>query len=143
MDITEILSDAILILATSPEFRRAVDGLSRLATSSICDACLIFSLENENSLRRLLPVEGLYPLDPHASYGPGYVVRTGEPQFIVEVSDEVLASFGFRADELSFDGDQRPVSCLCMPIIARERTIGAIAFLTARPSTDLGQRNWP
>src|SRR5690348_3607421 len=103
MDATEVLSDALLILATSPDFRTAVDNLSRLATSSICDACLIFTFENDKSLRQLLPVECVHALDLRASYGPGYALRTGESQFLLDVSDEVLASFGFRTDELDLE----------------------------------------
>ena len=143
MEVADILSDAILILATSPDFRAAMDNLSRLATSSICDECLIFTFENENSLRRLLPLEGLYPLDLHASYGPGYVLRTSEPQFLGEVSTEALESFGFRTDDLPFEDCRRPSSCLCVPIIARERTIGAIAFLTSSPNHELGGKHLP
>jgi signal transduction histidine kinase len=143
MDSTEVLSDAILILATSPDFDAAMDNLSRLATSSICDRCLIFTFENNNNVRRLLPLEGLYPLDLHASYGPGYVLRTGEPQCLVEMNDEVLASFGLPADDPAFEDYRRHSSCLCMPIVARERTIGAIAFLSVRPGADLGERHLP
>src|ERR1041385_2562661 len=143
MDVTEVLSDAILTLATSPDYRAAIDNLSRLATSSICDACLILTFENENSLRHLFPVEGVYPLDLDAPYGPGYVLRTGEHQFVRQVTDEVLAGLGGRTDAPPFDAAQRPASCLCMPIVLRERTIGTFVFLTVRPSTDLGESHLP
>jgi signal transduction histidine kinase len=143
MDAWEFCSKAISILATSPDFPATADNLARLANSSISDWCAIFIFENENSLRRLLPGEGLYPLDFHASSGPGYVLRTGEPQFLPEVTEETLASLGFRSGDPPFDKSQRPARCLYVPVIARGRTIGSIALLTARPAPDLAREHLP
>jgi signal transduction histidine kinase len=143
MDAREFLSKAISILATSRDFPATIDELSRLANSSISDWCVLFSFENEHSMRRLLPVEGLYPLDLHAPAGPGYVLRTGEPQFLPKVSDDALASLGFRPDDPQFDNGRRPSACLYLPVIARGRTIGSIAFLTASPNADLAGHHLP
>jgi signal transduction histidine kinase len=137
METREFLTKAISILATSTDFPATIDKLARLANSSISDWCAIYAFENEKSLRRLMPSEGLYPLDLEASSGPGYVLRTGKPQFLHEVTDEILASLGFHSDDPPFNSCQRPAECLCLPASARGRTIGSIIFLTASPDADL------
>src|SRR5438105_3902029 len=141
MDGEEFLSTTISILATSPDFRTAIENLSRLANSYISDWCAVFTVESEHGLRRLIPLEGLYPLNVHAPTGPGYVLRTGEVQFLTEVTDEVLENLGFGADEPPFGNGHRASTCLCLPLIARDRTIGVIAFLSAGSKADLAGRD--
>jgi len=140
MDGEEFLATTISILATSPDFRATIENLSRLANSCFSDWCAVFTVESEHGLRRLIPLEGLYPLNLHAATGPGYVLRTGEVQFLTGVTDEVVENLGFRAGE-SFANGQRASACLCLPLIARSRTIGAIAFLFAGSKADLVGRD--
>jgi signal transduction histidine kinase len=143
MDSGEFLSQAITILGTSDDFPATINDLARLANSSISDWCAIFTFENESSMRRLVPMEGLFPMDFHAAYGPGYVLRTGESQFLREISSEVVASIGFRLGDPPFDEGRRPSACLSLPVIARGRTIGSIALLTARSNGSLTGSHLP
>src|SRR6266850_1188714 len=141
MDAEEFLSTTISILATSPNLRATIENLSRLANSWLSDWCAVFAVENEHGLRRLIPLEDLYPLNLQAATGPGYVLRTGEVQFLKEVTDEVLVNLGLQADAPPFGNGQKASTCLCLPLIARGRTIGAIAFLSAGSKADLGARD--
>jgi signal transduction histidine kinase len=137
MDTVEFLSNIGSILATSPDFRTTLDDLSRLANSTFSDWCAIFAIENENSLRRLVPQEGVYPLNTHAPWGPGHVVRTGEAQWVTEISDEVLASFGLRPDQTACQYGGQPSVCLSLPLVTRNRTIGSIVFLSGDSKADV------
>jgi signal transduction histidine kinase len=88
-------------------------------------------------MRRLSPVEGLFPLDFHAASGPGYALRTGQPQLLEEPGNDVLESLGFRPDDPPFNNGRRPVSSVTLPLVARGRTIGCITFLSAKTNADL------
>ena len=143
MDAREFLSKTISILATSPSLSSTLDSLARLANSTISDWCALFVFENENSLRRLFPSEGIYPLDFGASSGPAYVLRTGEPHFVPEVGNEVLEGLGFIPSATAFQTGERPGGCLHVPVIARGRTIGSIAFLTPHSDADFVSWNLP
>ena len=79
-DAEVFLSETISILAASPDFRATIENLSVLANSTLSDWCGVFTFESEHTLRRLIPYEGLYPLNIHAASGPGYALRTGEAQ---------------------------------------------------------------
>lgn len=137
MEAQEFLLKTISILATSPDFPQAMDGLANLANSTISDWCAIFVFENESSLRRVLPGEDLYALDFRAASGPGFVLRTGEPQFVSELTEEILTISGLGSTGSHLKNGRGPAASLFVPVIARGRIIGSIALLSARPNSDL------
>lgn len=138
MDAERFLVNTISILSTSPDFRATIENLARLGATSFADWCGVFMFENEQTIRRLSiapapHIEALYPLDLHATTGPGHVLRTGECQLLTNVTDDVAASLGLKPDELVVAGGRRPSVCLFVPIVARGRTIGAMAFMLVDP----------
>src|SRR6266550_290440 len=141
MDAEEFLATTISILAAAPDFRAAIEKLSRLANACFSDWCGVFMVES-GALRRLLPVEDLYPLNPYALAGPGHVVRTGEAQFLTDVTDGLLEDLGFRADESRSGNAERALTCLCLPLIVRGGTAGAIAFISVGCKADLAGRDF-
>ena len=135
-DFNSLLRAEIAILATSLDFRTTIDSLARLAVSRLADWCAVFMFENEQTIRRLtvMPVEAaeaLYPLDLHVAAGPGHVFRTGEHEVSSSVTDEILESFGLKPTQLFLVDGRKPASYLCVPLSARGRTIGAMAFIAA------------
>ena len=143
MDAERFLSNAISILATSADLSTTIQNLACLASTELADCCVVFTFENEQTVRRLAiatrtqsisnghQTNALYPLDLHAPTGPGHLLRTGECETLT-VTPAVLESLGL-SDESFLSGDLRASTYLGMPIVARGRTIGAIAFLSAAP----------
>jgi len=141
MDAERFLSNTISILASSADLSATVDNLARLATSELADCCVIFMFENEQTIRRLAmaykgkPGSGnsqadtLYPLELHAAAGPARVLRTGECD-MAAVTPDVIAGLGLNSDELATALNRLPAIYICMPIVARGRIIGAIAFFS-------------
>lgn len=142
MDAERFLISTISILATSADLPTTVGNLACLASTELADCCLVFMFENEQTVRRLAvacraqsapngyPTDVLYPLDLRASSGPAHVLRTGECE-IRAVTPDILKALGTRTDELLFSGECRPATYLGMPVVARGRVIGAIAFFFA------------
>jgi signal transduction histidine kinase len=146
MDVT---SSAIAILATSSDFQTTIENLAALAVSELADWCAIFSFENEQTIRRLTHPEGLYSLDLHAPYGPAHVLRTGEPEVRFAVTDEIIESLGLKPAQLIAAYGAKPTAYMCIPLKARDSTIGAIVLMSfgpkrkfqetdLRPAQDLG-----
>ena len=143
MDAERFLSNTISILATSADLSTTIQNLAGLASTELADCCVVFTFENERTVRRLAianrtqsisnghQTNALYPLDLHAPTGPGHLLRTGECETLT-VTPAVLESLGL-SDESFLSGDLRASTYLGMPIVARGRTIGAIAFLSAAP----------
>jgi signal transduction histidine kinase len=144
MDAERFLFNTISILATSADLRTTIDNLARLATARLTEYCTVFMFENEQTIRRMTvmqrteagveaqEIDALFPLDLHAAAGPGHVLRTGECQILSRVTSEILNELGVEADASSV------AIYVCVPIVARGHTIGAIAFVSTEPQRTIG-----
>src|SRR4051794_32834602 len=144
MDAERFLSNTISILATSADLGATIDKLARLATAELAEYCTVFMFENEQTVRRMTTVQrtgsatrtddsdALFPLDLHATAGPGHVLRTGECQVLTRVTPEIVQELGLETDisEVSI--------YVCVPIVARGHTIGAMAFISTAPHKTVG-----
>jgi signal transduction histidine kinase len=144
MDAERFLSNTISILATSADLGTTIDNLARLATAELAEYCTVFMFENEQTIRRMAvvqrtgaaseaqQVDALFPLDLHAAAGPGNVLRTGECQVLTRITPQILDELGLEADALNVS------IYVCVPIVARGHTIGAIAFVSTEPNKSIG-----
>ena len=110
MDAERFLSSTISILATSADLSATIDKLAHLATAELTEHCTVFMFENEQTVRRMTTVhrtgsgsraddsDALFPLDLHATAGPGNVLRTGECQILTRVTPEMLQELGLETD---------------------------------------------
>ena len=71
----------------------------------------------------------LYPIDADSTVGPGYVVRTGAPQLIADVTDELLQQMARTAEHLSQLRDLGVSAVASVPLTARGHTIGALTLV--------------
>jgi signal transduction histidine kinase len=144
MDAERFLSNTISILASSADLRTTIDNLARLAAAELTEYCTVFMFENEQTIRRMPvvqrttsgaqgeQVDALFPLDLRAAAGPGHVLRAGECQILTRIGPQIL-------DELGLEADANTVSTyVCVPIVARGHTIGAIAFVSTEPHKTIG-----
>jgi signal transduction histidine kinase len=138
MDAERFLTNIVSTLSTSPDFRMTIVNLARLAVDGLADWCAVYMFENENNIRRLAVApmprgEALFPLDLHATIGPAYVRRMSKHQLLTNPQGNIAASLGMTHEELFLPDDANPSLYACMPAIARNRTIGAVALLCSHP----------
>jgi len=141
MDADRFLTDIISTLSTSPDLRSSIHNLAQLATRGLADWCGIYAFENDHAIRRLavapIPqVEALFPLDLHALTGPAQVRRTGELQLIPDPFGKVAEGLGIKPEELLLADGRPPAIYACMPAVARNRTIGAVVFMSGIPKQE-------
>ncbi|AGY59121.1 GAF domain-containing sensor histidine kinase [Gloeobacter kilaueensis] len=132
------LTEASRVLASSLDYRTTLASVGRLALSGLADYCLIDLLEGQSVHRLVIAranpergegawqVERYYPFDLQASYGPSYAVRTGKGELVSEVgpdAPDLLAMAGLH-------------SYICVPLVARERPLGALTFGLAQKNGD-------
>jgi len=129
-------------LTESIDWERTLERVARLAVPFLGDWCLVV-LDDERGLRAVAAVHAdpamddaarelleRYPLDRDAEHGAGRIVRTGTPELVPEVDfDAFIAARGAGA-ELRSEILRRVGLCSYMgvPLVARGRTLGAIAF---------------
>jgi PAS domain S-box-containing protein len=143
-DAQALLVEASRVLGSSLDYRSTLVQVAELAVPRLADWCSVDVLEDDGSLRQLvvvhanpekvrfaLELQERYPPDPNAETGPPGVVRRGEPELVPEISDEMLAEAAVEELHLDLIRELGLRSWMCVPLIARGRTLGAISLVSA------------
>ncbi|TML08734.1 MAG: GAF domain-containing protein, partial [Actinobacteria bacterium] len=139
------VAQASELLASSLEYERTLANVATLAVPQFADWCAIDVVEADGSISRLAVAhvdpekvrraEELaedYPPDPDAAYGVPNVIRTRRPELFPEIPDELLQQATADTPELlEVLRDLGLRSSMCVPLVARDRTLGAITFVAA------------
>jgi PAS domain S-box-containing protein len=143
---SEFLAEASALLARSLDYEGTLAALVRLAVPSLADWCFADVIDSDGSLRRVavahadpdhaelaeqLSTPHPAGLDPGASGGAPEVLRTGKPEIMSDPVSE-------RGDADPADPEHVRVltllgarSSMCVPLVARGRTLGAITFVAS------------
>src|SRR5262249_20315028 len=73
-----------------------------------------------------------YPVDLSARGGAGGVIRRGRPERFAEISEAQLRAYARDGDHLALLRRLGYRSYMCVPLRARERTLGALTFVSTR-----------
>ena len=138
----QFLLDAGAALASSLDYRSTLARVAELAVPEVADWCAIEIVDDDGELRQLavqhadpakvaLAVELRERYPPTGDVGAARVVRTGDPELVAEVTDEVVKAAA--QDELHFDliRELGLRSYMCVPLTARGRVLGAVTFVSA------------
>jgi PAS domain S-box-containing protein len=137
------LSDASRALASSLDYHETLRSLVSLAVPRIADWCAVDVLEDDGiqrlgvahwdpSKERLAhEVAERWPADPGAASGVPQVLRTGEPELIPEIPQELLEASARDEEHLRILRELGLRSGMIVPMIARGRTLGAITLVAA------------
>jgi PAS domain S-box-containing protein len=153
LDITErkraeqalaFLSETGNVLSVLVDFESAVRSVARLAVDSMADYCVVVTLGPTQRIERLTAAhhdEAKEPLlwqalehDPldWASAAPVVqVLRTRTPALVKEVTPGLLDSIARDKSHRKLLGELGPVSWMIVPLVVRERVIGAIELASA------------
>jgi signal transduction histidine kinase len=152
----KFLYKATSLLNASIDYEAMLKTVARLAVPKLADWCAIDMLEADGSLRRLV-VEHIdpekislahelarrLPTDMNAATGVPHVVRTGQPEFTFVVTDEMIETS--IAALTAIDPDIADLirsldirSSMIVPLMARERCLGAITFVAAESGRHFG-----
>ncbi|MGE5569868.1 MAG: GAF domain-containing protein [Rhodospirillales bacterium] len=146
------LADATALLGSSLDYETTLAQVARMAVPRIADWCSVSMVESDGSVRQLAVAHSdperakslhelaeRYPLAPDAPFGVPHVLRTGESNIVPDVTDTLLAVAARSEEHLELLRSPGIVSYMCVPVVARGRTLGAITFL----STQSGRRFGP
>ncbi|HET7322451.1 MAG TPA: ATP-binding protein, partial [Longimicrobiaceae bacterium] len=138
------LSESSAILASSLDYHTTLSAVARLMVPQLADWC---SVEVMNEHGRLEPVAlahvdpaktewareftRRYPADPNAATGAYQVVRTGKPDLIETVTDEMLQAAARDEEHLRIARELGLVSAMTVPLTARGHTLGVLSLVAA------------
>ncbi len=138
------LAEASAVLATSLDYRTILATVARLVVPRIADWCTIDAIAEDGTIRRVAvahvdsdkvtwarEIEQRYPIHAGAARGVAQVIRSGEPEIYPEVTDDHLVMQARDADHLAMLRGLGLRSVMLVPLVARERTLGAITLMIA------------
>ena len=152
------LAEASAVLASSLDYNATLRQVAQLSVPRLADWCAIDMVGSNGEIERLAvahqdpekvrwayELQERYPPDPNAPTGVPQVLRTGEAEFFPFIPAEVLDEAIGDDVELRQIVDELGLrSTICVPLIARERTLGAVTLIAAEThppytQTDLDQ----
>ncbi|HKY06056.1 MAG TPA: ATP-binding protein [Blastocatellia bacterium] len=136
------LAEAGTRLASSLNYEKTLADLARLAIPYLADYVIVDMLEGAGALKQmavahkepakeylLKEMRRLYPFDTSKPCGVVRVVRTGRSEMISEVSPAWLTGAARDEKHLEMMEALGFKSYLVVPLVAGERTLGAVSFV--------------
>jgi len=150
-----LLAAAGPALSASLDYEETLEGITRLLVPELADWCLLDIVEDSGSVNQLAAAHAerekedlLGKLREHREFGeedPGStaeVLRTGHSVLLPDLPD---ATFYERVlgggEHLEILLRLEPRSLMCVPLVARGRTIGAVTLVSSQPDRRYGEED--
>ena len=145
-DRAAFLAEASTILASSLCYRNTLGDLARLTVPTMADWCSVTMLGEDGALERLAAVHRdplkMQLLGELAAYSRvwdenseiGQVIKTRAPRYSPEVDQQRLVAAAKDSRHLDLMRQLGCTSCIIVPIVARNRALGAISLISDNPS---------
>jgi serine phosphatase RsbU (regulator of sigma subunit)/PAS domain-containing protein len=150
----QLLIEAGAVLASSLDLSTTMGQVAGLTVPRLADLCVIDLQDEAGPIRDVAVVaaddriardlEALrvrYPLDPGGEHPVARVIRSGRPELLPEMTSMLLSSFAQGSEHAKFMIDHDYRSAVVAPLIARERTLGALSVLRLGEGAPYGPRD--
>ncbi len=141
---TRFIANVNAVLAELTDFESTLQKVARLAVPVFADWCAVDMAEADGSVRRLAlmhadsaklqlvkDIRRQYPPQPSDAFGVMKVLRTREPDWAAEITEELLPTSLRNPEHLKLIQVLGLRSYICVPLHSRSKTIGALTFATA------------
>lgn len=148
------LAEAGKILSSSLNQDRTLAKIAKLVVPRLADWCVVYVLDEDGSIRRVViehvdpnkgelarRIEG-FRIDPEAAEGVPKCLRTAAAELREQADAALLAAD--VDDPATLETLIEPLgvrSWMCVPLIARGRTLGAISFIAAESGRSYGPQD--
>lgn len=146
----QLLAEAGGILAHGLEYRDPLSGIAKLAVQLLADCCIVELVDDEGGVRRVEVAHSAGPRPWFADFferspfdraGPpvlSSVLATKQPVLMAEIAPGGLDSLAQGEDHLRALRALDARSLMAVPLVAHERTLGALLFVSSRPERRYG-----
>ena len=145
------LARASEVLSESLDYERTLSDFAKLAVPELADWCSVEIVGDDGALVQLAVAHAdpqkvkwarelsrRYPPNPDAPTGSPKVIRTGEPELYPEIPDELLVAGAVDAEHLRIIREVGVRSAIVVPLVAHERTLGALTLIAAESGRRYG-----
>lgn len=150
----DFLARASAVLASSLDYDRTLERVAWLAVEGIADWCAIDELTPAGEIRRIAvahpdpamvqlahELNERYPPDLDAPSGVANVLRTGKPELVPDIPDELLVQATRDAEHLRLARELGLRSYISVPLIARDVVLGALSLVSSSSGYRFDERD--
>jgi PAS domain S-box-containing protein len=150
-DTSRFLADASATLAALVDYESTLSKVARLAVPFFADWCTVDVIGPDGSLRRLSVVHAdparvqlaqeaahRYPPRPEDRFGPPNILRTGQPEMVADINDELLVAAARDEEHLRLLRELGLRSYIGVPMIAHGQSLGVLSFITSESGRRYG-----
>lgn len=143
-DAARFLAEASASLAAVVDYESTLQKVAALAVPHFADWSAVDIAQPDGSLRRLAVVHRdpdqvrvaqelarRYPPDLDAAGGIGFVFRSGQPEIMTHLTDEMLVKGAVDDEHLRLMRALRLRSYICVPLVVTGKTLGVLTFATS------------
>lgn len=140
-----LVENAARVLAASLDYETTVSAVAQLAVPKFADWAAVDLLVDgeiqQLAVAHVDPAKVAWakelrrktPMDPNDPNGAPAVIRTGQPQLLTDVTDELLAKTARSPDQLRLLREIGVYSVIIVPMIARAQTLGSMSLVSSNP----------
>ena len=139
-----LLAEASRLLASSLDYESTLERLARLLVPTLADLCVIDIAGDDGEIHRLAAAHAdpakddaarelarRFPPDRRGHHPVARALRSGRPELASDISADTLETIAPDPAHRELAHAMAYTSYLVVPIIARERTFGAISLVSA------------
>ncbi|TAK02097.1 MAG: GAF domain-containing protein [Candidatus Manganitrophaceae bacterium] len=148
------LAEASETLSSSLDYETSLARVARLVVPYLADGCVVDLLQKDQTLRRVALAaadpskEALgwdlirrYPPKPGGPHPIGQVLQSGRSLVLSEISDQLIQALAQTPKHLKMARSLGLRSAIVVPLLARERVLGALSLLTAESDRRYGEED--
>src|ERR1051326_3143972 len=141
------LAEASSVLASSLDYHTNLMIVAKLAVNRLADWCAVDVVDDQNGFHRVALVhrdpsrsewarefQKKFSSNTAAPHGVAHVMRTGKSKIYTDIPDSMLIALAQDAEHFKILQELGLASAMVVPLIARERTLGAITFASENPA---------
>jgi signal transduction histidine kinase len=141
------LGEASTVLASSLDYHTNLMSVAKLAVKRLADWCAVDVVDENEGFHRVALVhrdpsrlqwardfQARFKEKSAAPHGVAHVMRTGKAKIYTDIPDSMLIALAQDAEHFKILQELGLASAMVVPLVARDRTLGAMTFASENPA---------
>ncbi|MEW6493680.1 MAG: PAS domain S-box protein, partial [Cyanobacteriota bacterium] len=138
------LSEASAVLASSLDYQTTLERVAQLTVPELADWCTVHMIEEDGAIEQIAvahidpaklewayEIRDKYPLNLDEPRGAAFTLRTGQPDLVPDIPDELLVKAAHDPEHLEILRQVGFSSVMTVPLRTQARILGVISFISA------------
>ncbi|MBD1940936.1 PAS domain S-box protein, partial [Coleofasciculus sp. FACHB-712] len=138
------LSEASAVLASSLDYQTTLERVAQLTVPELADWCTVHMIEENGAIAQIAvahidpaklewayQIRDKYPINPDDPRGAALTLRTGQPDLVPNIPDELLVQAARDSEHLEILRQVGFRSVMTVPLRTQARILGVISFIAA------------